>query len=849
MPPKQSTRTWIKNHQLEGDGLVTGFYNFLYKKNAKMKPCEGVLIPDTIVYDHNFPRGWYTSDLKNREITKRQGKELDADSITKAFSKPPNPSVNVVASYMCSYEQDDPVTGESQTVTSVEFFNEQTVKEFVGRKTKREGILQKFMAPKGLRNSVIQAVWSPRICIVQRRTNCGSIKDKLQCERDPYPVAVTYEGPTHFSEQGECAPHTSEKVEKICNNILHHFHAIEHKFITRIVLYFKVDEKDQLWLLFCGSLRVSDKEAPSMMPLNLAPKFSSPSVDTGGSGTSAAEEELLLEADTQHYHMTNDKLFHATYVKQNSPRSKHADGEDGEAATSTTAASAAAKKQKQKDDAAAAKRRQEEEDEQWHKHPGIQDQYGELLIDRETVLSHFDDIFYEAYGHFLRHEPGNFDFEVDRKVATTLGVDVLQEMMQACRIDHALPSEDTTTVDDEELCFTIPHTGTRNPTKQIGDTVSAWVRAHYDKRLQELKEEAASMPPPDPDAAPAEKPKKEEPAAATEEPEAKPAAKPAPEEKPKKASPPPEEPRKEEPKADEPKKEEPAPAADKKKKGDVWTTLKEKLPTERTEAAKARRAELFTAFDPNGNGHVSLAEVDKGVREQFQLQDLTDDLAPILQRAHTAAKGVATRKEKRKHDDDYVQRSEFRMLLVYIKQYFELWVMFDEVDASDDRRVSLEEFRAALPQLASFGVTVDDADATFAEIDTNGGGMILFNEFAAWACAKGLDADGEGEDSDLETATAAAAAAATSDAPAEAAADEAPAAAEAAPEAADDAEVAAAAASPAEEEAPAADAAETLEAAPEAADADAAAADDAAPAADASAEEAAEAAPAADGDA
>ena len=253
--PKNRSSTWVKNHPLEGDGLVTGFYNFLYKRNTKtMKACKDVFVPDTIVFDHNFPRGWYTSDLKAKEISKKQGKELDAASIYNAFSKTPNPSVAIVASYMCSYDEED-ANGETNTVTQVEFFNEETVKEFVGRKVKREGILQKFLIPKGHRNSVIQAVWSPRVCIVQRRTNVCSIKDKLQCERDPYTSAVTYEGPSHFSEEGTCAGHTTEEVKNICGNIVQHFYNLEHKYITRMVLYFKVDEKDQVWLLWCGSLR------------------------------------------------------------------------------------------------------------------------------------------------------------------------------------------------------------------------------------------------------------------------------------------------------------------------------------------------------------------------------------------------------------------------------------------------------------------------------------------------------------------------------------------------------------------------------------------------------------------
>ena len=204
------------------------------------------------------------------------------------------------------------------------------------------------------------------------------------------------------------------------------------------------------------------------------------------------------------------------------------------------------------------------------------------------------------------------------------------------------------------------------------------------------------------------------------------------------------------PKEPEAKPEEEKPAAAKKSgaaQREQWDKIKTQFPADRSEESKAKRKELFSAFDPNGNGYLSLAEVDKGVRENMSLHEMTDDLAPILMRAFTSAKDVASRKGKRKNDDDYVQKSEFRMLMAYIQMYFELWVMFDEVDGSDDRRVDLEEFKKALPQLESFGVKIDEANAEeeFKKVDTNGGGIILFREFASWACEKSLDADGEDE--------------------------------------------------------------------------------------------------------
>ena len=40
-----------------------------------------------------------------------------------------------------------------------------------------------------------------------------------------------------------------------------------------------------------------------------------------------------------------------------------------------------------------------------------------------------------------------------------------------------------------------------------------------------------------------------------------------------------------------------------------WELLREKLPFEKTPEAKQIRKDLFSQFDPNGNGYLSLAEV------------------------------------------------------------------------------------------------------------------------------------------------------------------------------------------------------------------------------------------------
>jgi Ca2+-binding EF-hand superfamily protein len=112
----------------------------------------------------------------------------------------------------------------------------------------------------------------------------------------------------------------------------------------------------------------------------------------------------------------------------------------------------------------------------------------------------------------------------------------------------------------------------------------------------------------------------------------------------------------------------------------------------------------------------------------------------VLMRAFQAANGIAQEngKNRSQHGFDYIEFCEFRLFLVYLQQYLELWKIFDDVDSGDDRRISLEEFQKALPKLAEWGIQVEDASGEFNKIDVNGGGQILFQEFTDWGLKKSL---------------------------------------------------------------------------------------------------------------
>jgi len=113
-------------------------------------------------------------------------------------------------------------------------------------------------------------------------------------------------------------------------------------------------------------------------------------------------------------------------------------------------------------------------------------------------------------------------------------------------------------------------------------------------------------------------------------------------------------------------------------------------------------------LDANGNGLISLAELDKGLNDVVKIPALFKT-KPVLIRAFNAAKNVV--KSTKKHGADYVEKSEFRYLLKYLRQYYEYWIAFDFIDYDSDRRLSYKEFCQAAPELERWGIDMSNPKA------------------------------------------------------------------------------------------------------------------------------------------
>mmetsp|Transcript_108616 Transcript_108616/g.312928 ORF Transcript_108616/g.312928 Transcript_108616/m.312928 type:complete len:484 (+) Transcript_108616:77-1528(+) len=136
--------------------------------------------------------------------------------------------------------------------------------------------------------------------------------------------------------------------------------------------------------------------------------------------------------------------------------------------------------------------------------------------------------------------------------------------------------------------------------------------------------------------------------------------------------------------------------------------------------------DLWQQIDYNGNNIVSLAEIDKLVVEKFPVLNHK----PALMRAYKAT-------IKTGNGDEWVDKKEFKTLLANLFYFNKLFWMFEKVDSDADRRMTYPEFKKLLT-ITGAVVNAPEAQiqADFKQIDRNGGGVILFDEFCQYFAAK-----------------------------------------------------------------------------------------------------------------
>lgn len=174
-----------------------------------------------------------------------------------------------------------------------------------------------------------------------------------------------------------------------------------------------------------------------------------------------------------------------------------------------------------------------------------------------------------------------------------------------------------------------------------------------------------------------------------------------------------------------------------KKKID-YRLITEKLCTERTPEAMKKRSEIFDKFDINKNGLLTLRECDLGVKNVLNLPEIAE-AKPVIFKAFEAAKGIS--KNCYDPSKNFVEKNEFRYFLCYLRQYFEYYQMFSQINSNSNLSISYEEFCLAIPLIEKWGYKVKDPKKSFEEMDEDKSGLVRFNEFCSWAIKKNLDVE------------------------------------------------------------------------------------------------------------
>lgn len=131
---------------------------------------------------------------------------------------------------------------------------------------------------------------------------------------------------------------------------------------------------------------------------------------------------------------------------------------------------------------------------------------------------------------------------------------------------------------------------------------------------------------------------------------------------------------------------------------------------------------VWRTFDFNGNGKLSLAEIDKAIKQSFP--QFGGD-ARALQRAYRAAD---------RDGSDYITRKEFGQLIQQLDRMQRYSRLFTVLDKNGDGRISLSEFKEG-HKLAGVPMA-DEPEKEFLKLDSDGGGFILFVEFVEYMVQK-----------------------------------------------------------------------------------------------------------------
>ena len=246
-------------HDLSSDGISFDFFNMLWMKD-ELNFGPSVNLPDTVVYKFGQPVHWYFTATNGRIKQKNRHNLMNA-RIEEAFTKQLL-GYDIIATFIAVVPDSNDPNEENERKPgpmTIEFLNRAGLNDFLyNRKKGNHGILQRFIEPKGVKNETIRAIWSPKVCLLERAENIHQLHDHRY---GLYERCITFEGPDYYSVSTPLrGPVLAGQLQKVCEAIVSHVSEVTfaQQQISRVVLNFKVDSRDKLWLLYSTSIRCAN---------------------------------------------------------------------------------------------------------------------------------------------------------------------------------------------------------------------------------------------------------------------------------------------------------------------------------------------------------------------------------------------------------------------------------------------------------------------------------------------------------------------------------------------------------------------------------------------------------------
>mmetsp|Transcript_26683 Transcript_26683/g.43634 ORF Transcript_26683/g.43634 Transcript_26683/m.43634 type:complete len:654 (+) Transcript_26683:104-2065(+) len=222
--------------------------------------ASGLQVPPTVLYKGGALAGWYYTDPNSGYLHRKKKAECKVQNIAATFSQE-TPGCEIVAFYLSVDKVARDGAGTEQL--KFEYFDAARLQSFLFRSKSEDGVLQKYIVPSD-HELTYRATWTPHCFLLDRRMNVNHVRD-VKLSR--YARCVTFHGPDFMSTPSTLFASTtlSAKFRRVVDEIVAILEAMRPAMKARLlVLNFKVDSRDKIWLLWCSALRMADESGQSI---------------------------------------------------------------------------------------------------------------------------------------------------------------------------------------------------------------------------------------------------------------------------------------------------------------------------------------------------------------------------------------------------------------------------------------------------------------------------------------------------------------------------------------------------------------------------------------------------------